>query len=130
MADDETLPLTEAALLIAQDAYPDLDMQAVLAEIDELVVRARRRMPDDADAKQKVDALNRYFFRELGFSSNLNDYYDPDNNHLNVVLCRRRGIPISLAVVYLELRNSSDCPCEACHFRDISCCASRRPARI
>ena len=44
MADDESLPLTEAALSLAQDAYPDLDMQATLAEIDELVVRARRRM--------------------------------------------------------------------------------------
>lgn len=116
MADDETLPLTEAALSLAQDAYPDLDMQAVLAEIDELVVRARRRLPDDADVKQKVDALNRYFFRELGFSSNLNDYYDPDNSHLNVVLRRRRGIPISLAVVYLEMAEQLGLPVRGVSF--------------
>lgn len=116
MADDETLPLTEAALSLAQDAYPDLDMQAVLAEIDELVVRARRRMPDEADVKQKVDALNRYFFRELGFSSNLNDYYDPDNSHLNVVLRRRRGIPISLAVVYLEMAEQLGLPVRGVSF--------------
>jgi regulator of sirC expression with transglutaminase-like and TPR domain len=116
MADDESLPLTEAALSIAQDAYPDLDLQATLAEIDELVVRARRRMPDDADIKQKVDALNRYFFRELGFSSNLNDYYDPDNSHLNVVLRRRRGIPISLAVVYLEMAEQLGLPVRGVSF--------------
>lgn len=116
MADDESLPLTEAALSLAQDAYPDLDMQAVLAEMDELVVRARRRMPDDADPKQKVDALNRYFFRELGFSSNLNDYYDPDNSHLNVVLRRRRGIPISLAVIYLEMAEQLGLPVRGVSF--------------
>ncbi|BBU28283.1 hypothetical protein BTHE68_20170 [Burkholderia sp. THE68] len=116
MADDESLPLTEAALSLAQDAYPDVDMQAALAEIDELVVRARRRMPDDADVKQKVDALNRYFFRELGFSSNLNDYYDPDNSHLNVVLRRRRGIPISLAVIYLEMAEQLGVPARGVSF--------------
>ncbi|MDR5737611.1 SirB1 family protein [Caballeronia sp. LZ016] len=116
MADDESLPLTEAALSLAQDAYPDLDMQAVLAEMDELVVRARRRMPDDADIRQKVDALNRYFFRELGFSSNLNDYYDPDNSHLNAVLRRRRGIPISLAVIYLEMAEQLGLPVRGVSF--------------
>ncbi|MDR5814371.1 MULTISPECIES: SirB1 family protein [unclassified Caballeronia] len=116
MADDDTLPLTEAALSLAQDAYPDLDMQTVLAEIDELVVRARRRLPDDADVRTRVDALNRYFFRELGFSSNLNDYYDPDNSHLNVVLRRRRGIPISLAVIYLEMADQLGLPVRGVSF--------------
>jgi len=106
MADDESLPLTEAALSLAQDAYPDLDMQATLAEI----------MPDDASVEHKVDALNRYFFRELGFSSNLNDYYDPDNSHLNVVLRRRRGIPISLAVIYLEMAEQLGLPVRGVSF--------------
>ncbi|WP_175944856.1 MULTISPECIES: SirB1 family protein [unclassified Caballeronia] len=116
MADDESLPLTEAALSLAQDAYPDVDMQAVLAELDELVVRARRRMPEDADVKQRVEALNRYFFRELGFSSNLNDYYDPDNSYLNAVLRRRRGIPISLAVIYLEMAEQLGLPVQGVSF--------------
>jgi regulator of sirC expression with transglutaminase-like and TPR domain len=103
VAEDDSLPLTEAALSLAQDAYPDLDLQGVLAEIDELVLRLRRRLPPDADLRQKIGQLNRYFFRELGFACNLNDYYDPDNSHLNVLLKRRRGIPISLAVLYLEM---------------------------
>ncbi|MEA3124903.1 MAG: hypothetical protein QOD67_1922, partial [Caballeronia sp.] len=110
VAEDDSLPLTEAALSLAQDAYPDLDLQGVLAEIDELVLRVRRRMPEDADIKQKVGVLNRFFFRELGFTSNLNDYYDPDNSHLNMVLKRRRGIPISLAVVYLEMSEQLGIP--------------------
>jgi regulator of sirC expression with transglutaminase-like and TPR domain len=103
VAEDDGLPLTETALSLAQDAYPDVDLQATLAEIDELVVRLKRRMPDEADLMQKVGIMNRFFFRELGFAGNVNDYYDPDNSHLNVVLKRRRGIPISLAVLYLEI---------------------------
>ncbi len=103
VAEDDSLPLTEAALSLAQDAYPDLDMQAVLAELDALAVRFRRRVRADLDERRKVDALNDFFFRELGFACNHNDYYDPDNSYLNAVLKRRRGIPISLAVLYLEL---------------------------
>jgi len=116
VAEDDSLPLTEAALSLAQDAYPDLDLQGVLAEIDELVLRVRRRMPEDADIKQKVGVLNRFFFRELGFTSNLNDYYDPDNSHLNMVLKRRRGIPISLAVVYLEMSEQLGIPVRGVSF--------------
>jgi regulator of sirC expression with transglutaminase-like and TPR domain len=116
VAEDESLPLTEAALSLAQDAYPDLDLQGTLAEIDELVVRLQRRMPDDADIRQKVGILNRFFFRELGFASNLNDYYDPDNSHLNAVLKRRRGIPISLAVLYLEMAEQIGIPARGVSF--------------
>ncbi len=103
VAEDDSLPLTEAALSLAQDAYPDLDMQAALAELDTLVVRFRRRVRTELPKREMVDALNDYFFRELGFACNHNDYYDPDNSYLNMVLKRRRGIPISLAVLYLEL---------------------------
>jgi regulator of sirC expression with transglutaminase-like and TPR domain len=116
VADDDSLPLTEAALSLAQDAYPDVDLQGTLAEIDELVLRLKRRLPDDADLREKVSTLNRFFFRELGFSSNLNDYYDPDNSHLNVVLKRRRGIPISLAVLYLEMGEQIGVPVRGVSF--------------
>lgn len=103
VAEDDSLPLTETALAIAQDAYPDVDLQATLAEIDELALRLKRRVPQEASMTEKIGVLNRFFFRELGFAGNLNDYYDPDNSHLNTVLKRRRGIPISLAVLYMEL---------------------------
>ena len=116
VADDDSLPLTETALSLAQDAYPDLDLQGALSEIDELVVRLKRRLPEDADARERIGSLNRFFFRELGFSSNLNDYYDPDNLHLNVVLKRRRGIPISLAVLYLEMGEQLGVPVRGVSF--------------
>lgn len=66
VADDDSLPVTEAALSLAQDAYPDLDLQGTLAELDMLAARLRRRLADDADLKGRVAALNDFFFRELG----------------------------------------------------------------
>lgn len=103
VADDDSLPLTEAALALAQDEFPDLDLQAVLAEIDALAARLKRRMAADAGPVQRLRLLNHYFFQELGFGGNVNDYYDPHNSCLNEVLRTRRGIPISLAVLYMEL---------------------------
>jgi regulator of sirC expression with transglutaminase-like and TPR domain len=52
---------------------------------------------------QKLRMLNHFFYHELGFAGNVNDYYDPDNSYLHRVISTRRGIPISLAVVYMEL---------------------------
>jgi regulator of sirC expression with transglutaminase-like and TPR domain len=103
VADDASLSLIEAAVSIAQDDYPDLDTQAVLADIDTLADRLRRRIPADAVPVQRLRWLNRYFFRELGFAGNVNDYYDPRNSYLHMVLSTRRGIPITLAVLYIEL---------------------------
>ena len=103
VADDASLPLVEAALALAQDAYPGLDIQAELARIDALAQRLRGRIPADAVALQRLRWLNRYFFEELGFAGNLNDYHHPDNSYLHRVLETRRGIPITLAVLYIEL---------------------------
>ncbi|HEY0859055.1 MAG TPA: tetratricopeptide repeat protein [Albitalea sp.] len=103
VADDASLSLIEAAAAIAQDDYPDLDTQAVLAEIDTLADKLKRRIPADAVPVQRLRWLNRYFFQELGFAGNVNDYYDPRNSYLHTVLATRRGIPITLAVLYIEL---------------------------
>ncbi len=103
VADDASLSLTEAAVAIAQDEFPQLDTQSVLAELDTLADRLKRRIPADAAPVQKLRFLNRYFFHELGFAGNLNDYYASGNSYVHEVLRTRHGIPISLAVIYLEL---------------------------
>ncbi|MDN7674382.1 SirB1 family protein [Burkholderia oklahomensis] len=116
VAEDGGLPLTEAALSLAQDVYPDVDLQGVLAELDALAARLVKRLPDGAGASGKLALLNDFFFRELGFACNHNDYYDPDNSYLNMVLKRRRGIPISLAVLYLELAEQVGVPARGVSF--------------
>ena len=103
VADDASLPLVEAVASIAQDDYPQLDTQAVLAEIDTLAVRLKQRLPADAAPIQRLRWLNRFFFQELGFAGNVNHYYDTENSYLHRVLDTRRGIPITLAILYIEL---------------------------
>ena len=105
VAEDASLSLTEAAAALGQDEFPELDPQSVLLEIDQLGHKLKRRLPADAVPVQRLRWLNRYFFQELGFSGNVNNYYDPDNSYLHRVLSTRRGIPISLALLYIELAN-------------------------
>lgn len=101
--EDDSIPLFEAALAIAQDVDPQLDLAATQAEVDLLAAKLQRRLPSDASSVQKLRLLNHFFYRELGFAGNVNDYYDPDNSYLHRVISTRRGIPISLAVLYMEL---------------------------
>ncbi len=103
VGDDEALPLFEAATAVAQDEYPDLDVQQVLGDVDQMLARVRRRCAADAGPLQRLRTLNQFFFRDMGFGGNVNNYYDPDNSFLNAVLRTRRGSPITLAVLWLEL---------------------------
>ncbi|MEO7057384.1 MAG: tetratricopeptide repeat protein [Caldimonas sp.] len=103
VAEDDGLPLLEAAVSIAHDEHPTLDCQGVLAEVDGLAARLRARLPVDSAPMQRLRLLNRFFFQELGFTGNVNDYYDPANSYLHTVLETRRGIPITLALVYVEI---------------------------
>ncbi len=112
---DDALPLFEAAVCLAQDEYPELDIAQVLGDVDQLLARIKRRLPADAPALQRLRVLNQFFFTELGFGGNVNDYYDPDNSYMNAVLRTRRGIPISLAVLWMELANGL-----ALHVRGVS----------
>ncbi|WP_395827176.1 SirB1 family protein [Collimonas sp.] len=97
------VPLFEAALAIAQDAYPKLDFDAPQNELDRFANTLRQRLPTNASAIQKLRLLNHFFYQELGFALNVNNYYDADNSYLQRVIAKRRGIPISLALVYMEL---------------------------
>jgi len=100
---DESIPLFEAALSIGQDSDPQLDLGALQADVDVLAAHLQSRLPGDTSMIQKLRMLNHFFYRELGFSGNVNDYYAPDNSYLHNVIHSRRGIPISLALVYMEL---------------------------
>lgn len=100
---DEAIDLAEAALLIAQNAYRDLDIARYLARIDALARDLRGHVPEDSSDGELIAALNRFLFEEQGFGPNLQDYYDPRNSYLNDVLDRRVGIPISLSLLYMEV---------------------------
>jgi regulator of sirC expression with transglutaminase-like and TPR domain len=100
---DDDFPLLEACASVAQDEYPDLDVQQVLGDVDQLLARLKRRLPADASPLHRLRMLNQFFYRDLNFGGNVNNYYDPDNSYLHAVLRTRMGIPISLAVIWMEL---------------------------
>ncbi|MGD9951452.1 MAG: SirB1 family protein [Burkholderiales bacterium] len=101
--DEAEIDLARACLLIAEDAYPGLDVEGYLGEIERLARRLAGRLAPAAGLEERVAALNEFLFDELGFAGNARDYYDPRNSYLNQVLDRRTGIPITLSIVYLEI---------------------------
>ena len=100
---DETGALAEAALWIAAEEYPDLDVSAWLARLDALGARAREAVTPDLDADRAASALSRLLFEDYGLQGNERDYYDPRNSFLHEVRDRRLGIPITLSVIYMDV---------------------------
>ncbi|QDL53977.1 SirB1 family protein [Rhodoferax aquaticus] len=100
---DDDFPLLEAAVSLAQDTQPDLDVQGVLLEVDAWGARVAQRLAADAGPLQRLKVLNQFFYKEMGFANNLNDFYNPSNSFVHTLMESRRGIPISLAVLWMEL---------------------------
>ena len=115
-AGEGRIDLARACLMIAEDAYPDLDVDAYLATLERLAEVLRARLGGSGAAEEKLLALNAYVFEELGFTGNAEDYYDPRNSYLNEVIDRRTGIPITLAVLYMELGRRVGLPLEGVSF--------------
>ncbi len=100
---DDALELLQGALLIAKDEYPMLDLREQAARIDVLAEPLRVRAVGRLPLGDQVAALAEHLFERCGFRGNEADYYDPRNSFLNDVLDRGLGIPISLAIVYVEV---------------------------
>jgi regulator of sirC expression with transglutaminase-like and TPR domain len=100
LAGDSLADLTRIALEVARDAYPDLDADACLARIDALAERVRDRCREGARVKSILGQINWVLFEEERFRGNDEEYYDPRNSYLNVVLERKLGIPLSLSILY------------------------------
>ena len=100
---DENINLAGAALLIARQEYPDLDIEACLRRIEFMAEECRRRIGADPGCARVIERMNEYLFVELGFRGDLTTFNDPRNSFLNEVIERRQGIPISLSVIYIEI---------------------------
>ena len=97
------LPLAEGALLIAAEEYPGLSVPRYVGALDHLADRAPSHVSPGAATDARLAALCAFLFKTIGFRGNAEDYGDPKNSFLNEVLDRRLGIPVTLAVVYLEV---------------------------
>ena len=114
--EDVRIDLAHACLMIAQDAYPKLDVERYLGEIERMAMRLRGRMPQTLGPEERVAALNEFLFDELGYTGNTEAYYDPRNSYLNEVMDRKIGIPISLSVLYMVLGRRVGLPLEGVSF--------------
>jgi regulator of sirC expression with transglutaminase-like and TPR domain len=113
---DDAINLAEAALLIAAEEYRDLDIRAYLARLDEMAEALKRRLRADISPADTIIALNRFLFEEHGFTGDAANYYDARNSFLNEVLDRKRGIPITLALVYIEIGRRIGLPVQGVSF--------------
>lgn len=101
---DKTSPsLASLAMLVSTMEYPELDVGEELHSFVELQTVISQRLPEDSTLLGQLNEISEYLFNELGFVGNMRDYYDCKNSFLNDVLNRRRGIPITLAILYLEV---------------------------
>lgn len=113
---DDELPLLDTALLIARDEYPDLDPAGYSAQVDTYAAALRPQLQGDVDLPARLTAINRYLFEEVGFAGNNLQYDDPRNSYLNQVVDRKLGIPISLAVIQIEVTRRLGLPLDGVSF--------------
>jgi regulator of sirC expression with transglutaminase-like and TPR domain len=100
------LDLGEAALLVAEAEYPGLDVARYVRALDDLARDARDAVahaPNAGGEEARLEQVVRFFYEDAGFHGNDDDYYDPRNSFLHEVIDRRTGIPITLAVVLIEV---------------------------
>ncbi len=107
---DGSVDLGRAALWIAAEAAPGLNVDGYLARLDGLAAEFAREAGGGMTASERSLALMQWLNSRHGFRGNREDYYDPRNSMLNEVLDRRRGIPITLSLVLLEVAKRIDLP--------------------
>jgi regulator of sirC expression with transglutaminase-like and TPR domain len=97
------VPLARPALLVARTEYPALDVEAYEEQLHDLGAHLEARIHPAADLRSQLEEVHRLLFEEYGFSGNEDEYNDPRNLYLNEVIDRRTGIPVTLAIVYVEV---------------------------
>jgi regulator of sirC expression with transglutaminase-like and TPR domain len=100
---EEEIDLGRAAVAIAIQEYPDLKIEDCLSQLDGLGHAVERRLGEERNPYRTIAALNTVLFKEIGFEGNRAEYYDPKNSFLNDVIARKKGIPISLSLLYMEV---------------------------
>ena len=98
--------ISEYALHIARIInYPDLSIDLYMKHIEEIGEELKRRIKNPKDMRPTciIEKFNEFFFDDIKFHPNINDYYNPINNYLNIVLEKKIGIPITLSIIYIHL---------------------------
>jgi regulator of sirC expression with transglutaminase-like and TPR domain len=100
---DADFDLVHAALLVAAESQPELDVQGELRRIDTWADELQQRVEPSFNNLQKLARLRNFAFEHLGLRGDVKSYYSPSNSLLHEVMSRRRGIPLTLGILFLEL---------------------------
>ena len=100
---EPAIDLARAALLVAAESDPNVDVDGEMHQLDSWAAELRGRLEPGWNNLQKLARLRAFVFEELGFRGDRMDYYSPSNSLLHQVLKRRRGVPLTLGIVMLEL---------------------------
>ncbi|PSC67808.1 transcriptional regulator [Micractinium conductrix] len=95
--------LLRGAVLIARHRHPLVSEADIREQLDDLAVQVAGRLPADPYPLKVLQTISAHLHGDRGFCGNKEDYYDPNNSCINVVLERRLGIPISLGLVYMQV---------------------------
>ena len=107
---DRDINLAKAALYVAQIEYPDLDLDRYLELLATMATEVSQKLPNTRYPLKVIQIINQYLYTEHNFHGNEQDYYNPKNSFLNDVLDLQTGIPLTLAIVYLEIAKRIDFP--------------------
>ena len=109
VSSNDTERLAEYALHLSRIlAYPDLDVSAKLNELDSMCEELKRSIKKFLPLRptQLIEKINNYLFKDKGFKANIQDYYNPMNSYLNIVLQHKSGIPITLSIIYMRIAHA------------------------
>lgn len=107
---DEEINLARAALYIAQEENLTVDPDEYINALDTMADELEEILPSQNYPLLMIKSINQFLYERLGFAGNTDNYYDPCNSFLNDVIDRRTGIPITLALVYMEIARRVDFP--------------------
>ncbi len=102
--------LIKGALLVARYQYPDLNEESIRTQLDKISRDAWLEMNDSLTALEQVKVLNRIFFEIHNFSGNTQNYHAPQNSFINITLETKKGNPLMLSILYLEMARSAGIP--------------------
>jgi regulator of sirC expression with transglutaminase-like and TPR domain len=101
------LDVVEAALWVAAEEYPDLEVKREVARVHILSAEGARLAEVHDNPFAKLDGIRRYLYEELGFRGNALNYNDPRNSFLNEVLNRRIGIPLTISILFMAVAEAA-----------------------
>ena len=108
--DTGCIDMIRGAILVARYQYPDLNEEQLLLHLDKIKRDAWLEMNENLTAMEQVKVMNKVFFEIHGFSGNTQNYHAPQNSFINVALETKKGNPLMLSIIYMEVARSAGLP--------------------